>query len=134
EPIRNGYVEFLRDLFEGTLWLINSNINNRIIVEKPVINVGDMITKPKDESDKTIIEKYEKGLLSLESSIKELNQEKDDDWVLDEVARIQDEKASDDSFLLLSGRQSIQGMFGNRDSSGNPLNNDGTVVDDNSGG
>lgn len=134
EPIRNGYVEFLRDLFEGTLWLINSNINNRIIVEKPVINVGDMITKPKDESDKTIIEKYEKGLLSLESAIKELNPEKDDDWVLDEVARIQDEKASDDSFSLLSGRQSIQGMFGNRDSSGNPLNNDGTVVDDNSGG
>src|SRR5699024_1076782 len=100
----------------------------------PVINVGDMITKPKDESDKTIIEKYEKGLLSLESAIKELNPEKDDDWVLEEVARIQDEKAADDAFSLLSGRQSIQGMVGNRDASGNPLNNDGTVVDDKSGG
>src|SRR5699024_11693611 len=96
--------------------------------------VGEMIRKNKDEPEKSITEKYEKGLLSLESAIKELNPEKDDDWVLDEVARIQDEKASDDSFSLLSGRQSIQGMFGNRDSSGNPLNNDGTVVDDNSGG
>lgn len=126
ESIRNEYIEFLRELFEGALWLVNNNVSDSIIVEKPYIVTDSMIPRTKSEEDENNINKYSSGTQSLETTIRMMHPDKADDWVDDEIQRIKDESASDDTLSLRTGRQRLQGLFGNRDAQGRPLNEDGT--------
>jgi len=129
ETLQKEYIEFLQNLFESALWLANQK-NPNVIIEKPVVNTVSMIPTPKDETDKVNIEKFNAGVQSLETTVRQLNPDKSDEWVEREMDRIITDKGSDDSFSLARGRQTIQNMFGNRNAQGEHLNEDGTVRDE----
>lgn len=127
ETLRNEYVEFMQNLFESALWLAN-RLNDNVIIEKPYIELKDMVPQPKEESDISSMNKYTAGAQSLETTVKELHIDKSDEWIAGEVDRILTESSNDNSLSLASnGRQSLQEFLGNRSTSGEPLNTDGTV-------
>lgn len=129
ESIRDEYIEFLQNLFESALWLANKREPN-IIIEKPIFVKSGMIPLSKNEIEKVELDKFREGVQSLETTVRNINPEKSDEWVELEVERIRVGKESVDSTNLNIGRQNLQQMLGNRDIMGRPLNSDGTPVDD----
>lgn len=127
ETLRNEYIEFMQNLFESALWLAN-RINDNVIIEQPYIEVKDMVPKPKDEKDMNAMNKFTAGVQSLETTVREINIDKSDEWIEDEVERILTDTSSDDSSSLAWNRRpNLQEILGNRSSTGEPLNEDGTV-------
>ena len=130
EGLRNEYIEFLQNLFESALWLANKN-NPNIIIEKPYIETDSMIPTPKEEMDLNSINKFNNGVQSLETTIREVHIDKSDEWIESEIERINGDKSNDDSGALTwNRRQSLQEILGNRSADGTPLNPDGTPVEE----
>lgn len=130
EGLRNEYIEFLQNLFESALWLANKN-NPNIIIEKPYIETDSMIPTPKEEMDLNSINKFNSGIQSLETTIREVHIDKSDEWIESEIERINGDKSNDDSGTLTwNRRQSLQEILGNRSADGTPLNPDGTPVEE----
>lgn len=127
ETLRNEYVEFMQNLFESALWLAN-RLNDNVIIEKPYIELKDMVPTPQEESDINSMNKYTAGAQSLETTVRELHVDKSDEWIMDEVDRIMTDTSNDDSSSLAWNRRpNLQEILNNRNAQGEPLNQDGTV-------
>lgn len=129
EQIQSQYIYFLQQLVESALWLSHYN-DPAVIIEEPEILLKSMIPI----SRKELIEENNlayggangKSAQSLETTVRRNNPNASEEWIREELARIEAEISDDDSYSLASGRQSIQQMMGNRDKGGNPIEDDET--------
>lgn len=124
EQIRDEYVEFLKDIVEASLWFANKKDSN-VIIERPNIMLKDMLPQPKQELSVDNIAKYNSGVQSLEETVRANNPDKSEEWVQEEMQRIEDEKSETDSIAQNNGAMNLQQFMNNRDEFGNPLDVDG---------
>lgn len=120
ERIRNEYVEFLKDVIESALWFANKK-DSSVIIERPNIMLKDMLPQPKQELSTDNIAKYNAKVQSLEETVRANNPDKSEEWVQEEIQRIEDEKSRTDSFSLTNGAMNLQQFMNNRDENGDPI-------------
>lgn len=130
ERIRNEYVEFLKDIIESALWFANKK-DSSVIIERPNIMLKDMLPQPKQELSTDNIAKYNAKVQSLEETVRANNPDKSEEWVQEEIQRIEDEKSRTDSFSLTNGAMNLQQFMNNRDENGDPIQEetDGEEID-----
>ena len=124
EQIQSQYIYFLQQLVESALWLANHN-DPAVIIEEPEILLKSMIPI----SRKELVEENNlayggangNSAQSLETTVRRNNPNASEEWISEELYRIEAEKSNDDTFSLLSGRQTAEQMMGNRDAGGNPI-------------
>lgn len=127
EKIRDEYVEFLKDVIESTLWLANYK-DSSVIIERPNVMFKGMIPQPKSELSQDSIAKFNAGIQSLEESVRESNPDKSEEWIEQEIERIQSDKNKTDTMALDRGRQTLQNFMNNRNSLGQPLDELGNPI------
>lgn len=127
EGILEQYIEFLKDCFESALWLANQKDNN-IIIERPNIAVRDMIPTPRAEITTEQTSRFTNNVQSIEETVRQLHPDKSTEWINDEVERIEAAKSSIDSQGMANANSTLQDFMNNRDAEGNPLNPDGSIV------
>ena len=127
EYIRNQYVDFLKNAIESALWFANKE-DESIIIERPDIMLREMLPQPKQELSTDNIAKFNAGVQSLTQTVRENNPDKSEEWVQEELQRIEDEKSKTDSMTQDAGAMNLQQFMNNRDSAGNPLDDQGRIV------
>lgn len=120
EQIQGEYVYFLQQLFENCLWLANQD-DNTVIIEEPEIALKSMIPISRKELIEENNKAFTDGTQSLETTVRRNNPHASEEWIEEELARIEEEKQSDDSTSLLFGRQTLSNFNDNRDENGNPM-------------
>ena len=130
ERIRNEYVEFLKDIIESALWFANKK-DSTVIIERPNIMLKDMLPQPKQELSVDNIAKFNAGVQSLEETVRANNPDKSEEWVREEIQRIEDEKVNTDSMSAINGAMNLQQFMNNRNADGEPLDENGDVITDN---
>ena len=90
-----------------------------------------MLPKPQEEVSTENIAKYNAGVQSLEETIRRINPEKSEEWLQEEIERIQSNQTQSDSMSLDLGNQSVQNFMNNRDDNGNPLDEFGNPIESN---
>lgn len=127
EQIQSQYIYFLQQLVESALWLANNN-DSAVVIEEPEIPLKSMIPisrKELIEENKLAFEGANgQSMQSLETALRRTNPNSSEEWIQEELARLEAEKSNDDSYSLLRGRQTIQQFMGNRDGEGNPIEDD----------
>jgi len=129
EQIQDEYIYFLQQLIESALWLANYN-DGSVIIETPEITIKSMIPINRKELIEENSEASESNIQSLETTVRRMNPNASEEWVMEELTRIEAEKSNDDSFSLLRGRQNITQMMGNKDDDGNPIESNDDNQDD----
>ncbi|MFO3693631.1 hypothetical protein [Staphylococcus felis] len=130
EKIRDEYVEFLKDVIESALWIANHHDNN-VIIERPNVILKNMIPQPKAELSQDSISKFNAGIQSLEEAVRESNPTKSEEWIKEEIERIQSDTNRNDTMSLDRGRQTLQNFMNNRNSFGQPLDEFGNPINTN---
>lgn len=123
EQIQSEYIYFLQQLIESALWLANFN-DDAVVIEEPEILLKSMIPISRKELIEENNLAYTDKTQSLETTVRRNNPNASEEFIQEEIARIEAEKSGDDTFSLLRGRQTIQQMMGNRDKDGNPIEGD----------
>lgn len=129
EHIRDEYVEFLKDAIESALWFANKK-DESVIIERPNIMLKEMLPQPKQELSVDNIAKYNSGVQSLEETVRNNNPDKSEEWVQEELQRIEDEKSNQDTMAADMGALTLQQFNNNRDENGQPLDEFGNPVDE----
>lgn len=129
EHIRDEYVEFLKDAIESALWFANKK-DESVIIERPNIMLKEMLPQPKQELSVDNIAKYNSGVQSLEETVRNNNPDKSEEWVQEELQRIEDEKSNQDTMSADMGPLTLQQFNNNRDAQGNTLDEFGNPVDE----
>lgn len=125
ERLRSEYVEFIRQAFENCLWLASVE-DNTIEVERPDLMQREMLPITSQERRTMNNDSFEKGTQSLETTLRNINPEKSDEWIENELERIEEGKTSVDSFSLFNGAQTALNFNANRDEDGNYPNDEGS--------
>lgn len=102
EQMRDEYIEFIQQGVENCLWLLNLD-NKDIIIEKPIIVQKDMMPVTSKETSTLNNQSYAAGTQSLEQTVRNNNPDKSEEWILEEVEKIEAERTSQDSMSLLRG-------------------------------
>lgn len=127
EQMRKRYIEFLQEGIENCLWLANS-LNPNIIIEKPVVQVTEMIPTTAKEMAEESIMKFSNGAQSLEETVRELHPDKSEEWVTEELERIESSQTSQDSMSLMNGNMSLNNFLNNTNNQGQPLDEAGQPI------
>ena len=114
EQMRKQYVEFIQQGVENCMWLLNQD-NKDIIVEKPIIVQEDMMPVTSKETSTLNNQSYSAGTQSLEQTVRNNNPDKSEEWILDEVEKIEGERTSQDSFTLGRGNMTSTNFNDNID-------------------
>lgn len=114
EQMRKQYVEFIQQGVENCMWLLNQD-NKDIIVEKPIIVQEDMMPVTSKETSTLNNQSYSAGTQSLEQTVRNNNPDKSEEWILDEVEKIEGERTSQDSFTLGRGNMTATNFNDNID-------------------
>lgn len=130
ERMMKEYCNFLKECYENALWLA-STVNKEIKIEQPNILVKEMVPATHKEVVDSNINKYTAGVQSLEETVRQNNPEKSEEWITEEIRKIEEGKTSQDSMSLALGNMSAMNFMDNKDENGTPLNEDGTPVDTN---
>src|SRR5699024_2905442 len=104
EQIQGEYIYFLQQLIESALWLANYN-DDAVIIEEPEIQLKSMIPISRKELIEENNVAFEAETQSLETTIRRNNPNASEDWIQEEIERVESEQSSDDSFGLMRGRQ-----------------------------
>lgn len=102
EQMRDEYIEFIQQGVENCLWLLNLD-NKDIIIEKPIVVQKDMMPVTSKETSTLNNQSYAAGTQSLEQTVRNNNPDKSEEWILEEVEKIEAERTSQDSMSLLRG-------------------------------
>ncbi|WP_068672288.1 hypothetical protein [Oceanobacillus sp. Castelsardo] len=124
EQIQSEYIYFLQQLIESALWLANFN-DDAVVIEEPEVMLKSMIPISRKELIEENNMAYVQGTQSLEVTIRRNNPNASEEFIQEELARVEAERTNDDSFSLLRGRQTLTNFMGNRDANGNPIQNEG---------
>jgi HPt (histidine-containing phosphotransfer) domain-containing protein len=68
----------------------------------------DMLPQPKQELSTDNIAKFNAGVQSLEETVRANNPDKSEEWVQEEIQRIEDDKSSTDSMAQMNGAMNLQ--------------------------
>ncbi|WP_374187445.1 hypothetical protein ACEPPU_24150 [Priestia aryabhattai] len=116
EQIQQEYVYFLKQLFEGCLWL--ANMENKLIqIEEPDIALNEMVPVTRTDLVTENLPALEAGGMSLETFVRRTNPTASEEWIQEEIERIEMEKQTVDS----TGIQSSSNLNDNRDENGDPI-------------
>lgn len=102
EQMRDEYIEFIQQGVENCLWLLNLD-NKDIIIEKPIVVQKDMMPVTLKETSTLNNQSYAAGTQSLEQTVRNNNPDKSEEWIMEEVEKIEAERTSQDSMSLLRG-------------------------------
>ncbi|RIN98787.1 hypothetical protein [Mammaliicoccus sciuri] len=102
EQMRDEYIEFIQQGVENCMWLLNRD-NSDIIIEKPIIVQKDMMPVTSKETSTLNNQSYAAGTQSLEQTVRNNNPDKSEEWIMEEVEKIEAERTSQDSMSLLRG-------------------------------
>ncbi|WP_323708726.1 hypothetical protein [Mammaliicoccus sciuri] len=102
EQMRDEYIEFIQQGVENCLWLLNLD-NKDLIIEKPIIVQRDMMPVTSKETSTLNNQSYAAGTQSLEQTVRNNNPDKSEEWIMEEVEKIETERTSQDSMSLLRG-------------------------------
>lgn len=114
EQMRKQYVEFIQQGVENCMWLLNQD-NKDIIIEKPIIVQEDMMPVTSKETSALNNQSYSAGTQSLEQTVRNNNPDKSEEWILDEVEKIEGEHTTQDSFTLGRGNMTATNFNDNID-------------------
>ncbi|MED4399786.1 hypothetical protein P9271_00230 [Metabacillus fastidiosus] len=117
EQIQGEYVHFLQQLFENCLWLAN-NEDKKVVIEEPEIELRSMIPISKKELTEENSKPFIAGVQSLETSVRRMNPHASEEWIQEELERIESAQP-DDSLSLNYGKQTLLNLQDNRDKDGN---------------
>lgn len=96
EQIQAEYVHFLQQLFENCLWLANNEDEN-VVIEEPEIELRDMIPVSRKELVEESMKSFSDGAQSLETTVRRLNPHSSEEWIQEEIKRINEENEIDDN-------------------------------------
>jgi hypothetical protein len=116
ERIQKEYVAFLKHLIEACLWLENQD-NPLVIPEEPEIALNEMVPVTRTDLIAENLAAYEAGALSLETFVRRTNPFASEEWIQEEIARIEEEKQTADS----TGIPSYEDIQDQRDENGDPI-------------
>ncbi|WP_239733127.1 hypothetical protein [Mammaliicoccus sp. J-M41] len=102
EQMRDEYIEFIQQGVENCLWLLNLD-NKDIIIERPIVVQKDMMPVTSKETSTLNNQSYAAGTQSLEQTVRNNNPDKSEEWIMEEVEKIEAERTSQDSMSLLRG-------------------------------
>ncbi|XKH51326.1 phage portal protein [Chryseomicrobium palamuruense] len=95
EAIRSKFDIAMKDAYRKCMVLSNALNGTTFTVQTPVIEWKDMLPKADSENDEQEAAKYEKGVQSLESTIRNLHPDWSENAIQDEIKKIQDEQMVD---------------------------------------
>jgi hypothetical protein len=116
ERIQKEYVAFLKHLIEACLWLENQD-NPLVIPEEPEIALNEMVPVTRTDLIAENLAAYEAGGISLETFVRRTNPFASEEWIQEEITRIEEEKQTADS----TGIPSFEDMNDQRDENGDPI-------------
>lgn len=102
EQMRDEYIEFIQQGVENCMWLLNLD-NKDLIIEKPIIVQRDIMPVTSKETSTLNNQSYAAGTQSLEQTVRNNNPDKSEEWIMEEVEKIEAERTSQDSMSLLRG-------------------------------
>lgn len=123
EQIQQEYIYFIKQLFKSALWLAKY-VDDSIEIEEPDIDTKAMIPISKKELTEQNAEAFDADIQSLETTVRRNNPTASEEWIQEEMERIESEESTSDSFSLMRGRQNLEQMMGNRDENNEPINDD----------
>lgn len=120
EQIQTEYVAFLKQLAESALWLANQE-DTAVVIEEPEIQLLGMIPISHKELAEENDTSYTAGTQSLETTIRRKNPQASEEFIKEELARVESENSSDDTSSLLRGRQTLSNFMDNRNQNGDVI-------------
>lgn len=93
EQIQDEYIHFLQELYENVLWLANHDDSN-IVIAEPIIETREMIPVSRKELVDETLTSYKDGGASLETVVRRLNPTASEDFIQEEIKRLQSEEES----------------------------------------
>lgn len=118
ESILEEYVAFLQGLFENALWIANQD-DPTVLVEEPRFQIKNMMPIARKELIEQEGTAYKNATQSLETTVRNQNPTASDEWIEDEMDKIDDEQSS---VAPVSGgfqaRQTLSGLLDNRNPNG----------------
>lgn len=93
EQIQGEYVAFLKQLVESALWLANRE-DSAVIIEEPEVSLNGMVPISRKELLEENVLPFEKGAQSLETTIRRNNPQASEEWIQEELARLEGEEDS----------------------------------------
>lgn len=95
EAIKDKFDTAIKDAVRKCIILENTLGNTNYPVADPVIEWADMLPKADSEKDEEEIKKFEGGVQSLETTIRNLHPDWSEDAIMAEVEKIKEEQATD---------------------------------------
>ena len=123
EQLQKEYIYFLKHLIESALWIAHDS-DDAVHIEEPDIQIKSMIPISRKELVEENNKAYTEHTQSLETTIRRNNPNASEEWILEELQRIESENSDDDSYSLVRGRQTLDNFFGNRTQEGEPIQNE----------
>lgn len=117
EHLQKEYIHFLKELFRDALWLKFQSDDN-VKIEEPEVQLLGMLPVQRKElvEENMMALGAGKSAQSLETTIRRNNPTASEDWILDELERIEAEAASTDSTSIAAGaRQTLSNFLDNPD-------------------
>lgn len=112
ERIQDGYISFLKRLYESALWLAHQNSKD-VIIEQPRIVTKEMIPVSRKEIVDENIMAFEKGAQSLETTVRNISNEDSEEWIEQEVERINLDNSSFDTSALIGRGSTLSNLLDN---------------------
>lgn len=113
EQLQAEYVHFLQQLMENALWLAAQEDSN-VRIEQPDIAIKAMVPISRKELVDENIQAFTAEAQSLEETVRRLNPTSSEEWIREEVAKIEEESVGDDTTSLLRSRYSMANFLDNR--------------------
>ncbi|WP_176465672.1 hypothetical protein [Virgibacillus sp. 7505] len=98
DQLQKEYIYFLQQLFESALWLANQD-DPAVIIEEPEITVQSMVPVSRKEliEENMIPFNGSKQAQSLETTVRRINPHASEEWIQEEIVRIEEEATSSNS-------------------------------------
>lgn len=129
EQLQSEYIYFLQQLFENVLWLAN-NDDPEVVIEEPEIQIKSMMPISRKELIEENNIAYSAKTQSLETTIRRNNPHASEDWIQEELAKVEEEKQGDDTASLMRGRSNMMNFMDNRDENGDPVGDEEEELDE----
>lgn len=114
DQLQKEYIYFLQQLFESALWLANQD-DEAVIIEEPEITTQSMVPVSRKEliEENMIPFNGSKQAQSLETTVRRINPHASEEWIQEELTRIEEEAQGDDSTTIAHGRATLANYLDN---------------------
>ncbi len=120
EQIQQEYIYFLKQLIRSCLWLLNQD-DKAVQIEEPDIALNSMVPVTRTDLITENLPAFEGGGMSLETFVRKTNPTASEEWIQEEIERIEMERETVDSVTIQNGGQNGDNLDDNRDINGDPI-------------